>query len=330
MNTYISNSMNVYTRVLSLLGILTLLSMSTYGQVETPETPADPDPVEAPTDEETLVSDTVEVRMKNRKYVIITDDDGRRIEIKNNEIEIGDEESTGDDEEFDWDDFTDDEDDLFDEEAKDRDGGKQTEVDLVGLDLGITNYFVDGTYGASAASPDLALREFRPGAHVGLYILPTNVSLIGRGAVGIKTALTIDWNNYYFTEDITLGEDENGLTVNRPGTLFSKNKLMVRYFQIPLMLTFNTRPGTDDGVRIGVGGYGGLLWGARTKQISDEDGTQKVKGDFGLNPYRYGLMARFDFSWFDIYLHYNLSTMFEENRGPSTQTFVAGLNIIHF
>ncbi|RMG55663.1 MAG: hypothetical protein D6722_27550, partial [Bacteroidetes bacterium] len=75
---------------------------------------------------------------------------------------------------------------------------------------------------------------------------------------------------------------------------------------------------------------GGILWAARTKQISEENGKVKRDGDFHLNPFRYGLMARVDFRWFDIYLNYNLSTLFTEGEGPETQTFVAGINLIDF
>lgn len=306
--------MTLYLRMVSVLGMLLVSTLAVLGQVE-----------------ESSVSDTVEVKMKNRKYIIITDDEGRRIEIKDNNDEESEANGYASDDDFNWDDFENEDEDDFNENKKDRRKRKRSEIDPVAFDLGITNYYVDGTYGADAASPELELREFRPGAHVALHLFPTRVSLIGRGAVNLKTALTIDWSNYYFVNNINLEEEQGQLTITESGTEYSKNKLMARYFQVPLMLTFNTRPGTDDGVRIGVGGYGGLLWGARTKQDSEEFGVQKVSGDFGLNPYRYGLIFRFDFSWLDLYLHYNLSPMFEEGSGgPTTQTFMAGLNIIHF
>ena len=64
--------------------------------------------------------------------------------------------------------------------------------------------------------------------------------------------------------------------------------------------------------------------------MSDAQGNVKVNGEYNLNPFRYGLTARIDFKWFDFYLNYNLSEMFEEGNNPSTQTFVAGINLIDF
>jgi hypothetical protein len=73
-----------------------------------------------------------------------------------------------------------------------------------------------------------------------------------------------------------------------------------------------------------------VLWQGWTKQRSEAEGKVKIKDDFNLNPFRYGLTARIDFPWFDFYLNYNLSEMFEDGQGPATQTFSAGINIVDF
>lgn len=268
---------------------------------------------------EVVKSDTTEISWGAKKLVIISDSEGKRIEVKE-DGEADDSESREV-----WTD-----DDYDHNHKQNRKKRQRSEVDLLGFDLGVTNYYVDGTYGVDAAIPELEVRQFRPGAHVALHLLPTRVSLIGRGAVNLKSAITVDWSNYYFTNDITLREGQEQLTIDTTGVSFSKNKLMTRYAQIPLLLSFNTAPGTNDGVEISVGGYAGVLWGARTKQVSDAEGKVKINGEYNLNPFRYGLTARVDFKWFDFYLNYNLSEMFEEGNNPTTQTFTAGINIIDF
>jgi len=262
------------------------------------------------------LADTTEITWRSRKFVIIKDEDGKRLEI----TDTDDEPEVATQSDYD-----------YDHENKEvRHRPDRSDIGFLGFDLGITNYYVNGTYGADAATPELEVREFRPGSHVALHFLPTRVGFDKRGYVNLKTAITIDWSNYYYTNDITLLSGGETLAFDTTGINFSKNKLMARYAQIPLMLNINTDPGGNDGISISVGGYAGILWGARTKQVSEEEGTVKVPGTFFLNPYRYGLIARVDFKWFDIYLHYNLSTLFEAEEGPETQTFMAGINLIDF
>ncbi len=321
-------SMNFFKSSLFWAIALLMMSGAAWAQSDSTSTSNSGVTVEVEDEGVTVTSeaDTTEITWRDRRYIIISDDSGKRIEFK----EVGENDEKAEAEE-DWDedwDWEDDED--YDYENKVEKRGSTSDVGLAALDLGITNYYYDGAYGTNAITPELAVREFRPGSHVALHLLPTTVSLIGRGYVNLKTAITIDWSNYYFTNDVTLLDQGDALAFDTTGVSFEKNKLTSRYAQIPLLLNFNTDRGGDDGVSISVGGYAGLLWSAHTKQESAEEGTVKVKGDYFLNPYRYGLMARIDFKWFDFYMMYNLSEHFTSGQGPQTQTFMAGLNLVDF
>ncbi|MEM6265604.1 MAG: hypothetical protein AAGI38_24085 [Bacteroidota bacterium] len=260
------------------------------------------------TEEGESENDTTVIRMRRRQIIITTGDDGTNISI----------------EDYDGDDDDDDED-WYDE-----DEWRPVMVDAVGLDIGTTNYLVDGNVGADAAIPDLEVRNFRFGGHVALHLFPTTISLFGKGTVNLKTAFTIDWSNYYYTNDITLRSEQDQVTIDTTGVLFRKNKLVARYVQIPLLLSFNTSPRTDRGVVISVGGFAGILWQGKTKQVSDEEGRVKVRDDFNLSRQRYGVTARFDFRWIDLYFNYHLNNLFEDGEGPETQMFTAGLNLLDF
>lgn len=295
------------TRVLMSLIVVMFFGIS---NVSAQEKENEEEKSEESTDETDGSQTTISVGGK--KIIIIDDEDGdsRRVVVREGE----------DGDEYDPD---------YDHKTKRR--RKGSHVDGIGLDIGITNYYAGGNYGVNAV-PDgnFELNEFRPASHVALHLFPTTVSLAGRGAVNLKTALTIDWNYYHFKNDVTIIEDGESIEFEQSSISFKNNNLMARYFQIPLLLNFNTIPGSDEGLRISVGVYGGVLWKSRTKQVSEENGKVKIDGDFYLNPYRYGLTARIDFKWFDLYLNYNLSELYAENEGPSTQTFTAGLNLIHF
>ncbi len=273
---------------------------------------------ELPSDEvEYQDTTTITFGRKNR-IVIVSDDKG------NNEVKLITRRGPEYDEEN-WDQDG-------NEDDSDKRKNKYSEVGFLAFDLGVTNYYNDGEWGVDAANPDLELKTFRPGSHVALHFLPTTVSLLGKGTVNLKTAITIDWNNYYFTEDVQLKQDQEALTFERTGVDYDKNKLMVRYAQIPLMLNINSDPRGDDGVNLSVGGYMGVLWGARTKQKSGEFGKQKIRDEFNLNNFRYGLTARLDIKWLDFYFNLNLSQLFDEDEdaGINAQTFNAGINVFDF
>ena len=269
--------------------------------------------------ERDMKSDTTQIEWGKRTMIIITDEDGKRVELKKNKEY----------EEDQWEDNRTYDDDNDNNEENTPRRRKKSDVDFLALDFGISNYYVDGVFGAKAASPELALPDVRPGSHVALHFLPTTVSLAGRG-VNLKTAITVDWNNYYFQHDLTMLDRQDAVIFDSTGINFSKNKLTTRYAQIPLMLNIDTDPNGNDGVSISFGVYGGILWQAWTKQVSEEMGKVKAKGTYNLNPIKYGLMARVDFKWFDVYANYNLSTLFADGKTPATQTLVAGINIIDF
>ncbi|MEO0897444.1 MAG: outer membrane beta-barrel protein [Bacteroidota bacterium] len=313
--------------------ILSLMMAQVAMYAQTTETVEERVIVEADGD----AADTTKITISKKTVTIIKDEEGRRIEIKDADDILDEAKEEMEARREDMDDNDDDDEDWdsnYDYEPKERiEERNSSNVGLLAFDLGITNYFANGVYGADAAVPELALRDFRIGSHVALHLFPTRVSLIGKGVVNLKTAVTIDWSNYYFTDNtVVLIDGAEGLEFGTSPEEFSKSKLVSRYAQIPLLLNFNTAPGRKNNVSLSVGGYGGLLWGARTKTIvgDDNDTKTKIKGDFGLNPFRYGLTARLDFRWFDIYVNYNLSEMFAENEGPSTQTFEAGVNLIDF
>lgn len=272
--------------------------------------------------------DTTEIAWKDKKFVIISEDGVKRVEI----VELGDDED-GDNEKESWDWDEDDFNPEYQNKERVNSGNHgYSDVRLAGLDIGLLNFYSPDGFGADAitASPDLEVNDFRFGSHVALHLFPTTVSLIGRGAVNLETALTIDWSNYYFKGNNVMVETEEGFEWQNTGVDYDKNKLTVRYAQIPLMLNVNSDPRGDDGVRISAGGYVGLLWNARTKLESETNGTEKIDGDFGLTRVRYGLMGRIDFKWFDFYVMYNLTPMFEDSNPTDAQTVVAGINIIHF
>ncbi len=255
--------------------------------------------------------DTTEISLRKKRVIIVKDDDETRITIGRYE-----------------------EDDDRDDSR--RYSGKRhnkryrdTDTDFLAFDLGVTNFHQDGTFGREATIDDLELRAFRPLGHWALHFFPTRTPLSRRGTVNLQTAITLDFNNYYFVRDITLLQDQETVTITETGDEFERNKLSALFAQVPLMINFRTRPRRSSGVSLSMGAYFGLLWRSRTVQKLDGDKI-KVKDRFNLNNERFGLTARLSFKWFRLYFNYNLSDLFENGEGPEVSTFTSGINIIQF
>ena len=114
---------------------------------------------------ETNRRDTTEISWRKKKFVIISDDDGTRFKVEDNK-----------------------------DHRDDRKKRDYSHVGFMALDFGVNNYYSEGSFGKDALEdPRLEVRSFRPFSHVGLHFLPTTASLIGRGAVNLQTAISIDY-----------------------------------------------------------------------------------------------------------------------------------------
>lgn len=207
-------------------------------------------------------------------------------------------------------------------------GRKPVDVDFFGLDLGWNNYFTEGRV-AKTPVEMMDLDNLRS-MHVTTHFFPTRVTLFGKGVVNLKSALSLDFNNFRFKEDFNLNPDADVITPVASTEPLSKNKLTTTFVQIPLLLNFKTRPQRESSVEFSVGGYAGYMLDAKTKRIDMDNNKFKDHDDYNLNPVKYGLTARLDFKWFDFYVNYNLSNFFADGQGPKTQIVEAGVNLLNY
>ncbi len=119
--------------------------------------------------------------------------------------------------------------------------------------------------------------------------------------------------------------------------LLNKSMLVANYFEIPVEFRFDSKPeDISRSINVAVGGRVGVLFDAFTKvKFSDNGEKQTIKNKFnhGLNPIRYGVYTRFGIGSFNWFMYYNLSEMFESNKGPkgtTMNTFTAGISISGF
>lgn len=113
--------------------------------------------------------------------------------------------------------------------------------------------------------------------------------------------------------------------------------LVTNYLEVPLEFRYDTRP--NDIARSfswAIGGRIGVLASSLMKVKYKEEGEMiklKDKKSYGLNPIRYGVYTRIGIGGFNWFAFYNLSEMFEKDKGPEAtmmNTMTVGISINGF
>ena len=108
-----------------------------------------------------------------------------------------------------------------------------------------------------------------------------------------------------------------------PG-LYKKNRLAANYVDVPLEFSWvSNKTNPKAGFKVALGGKVGVLYSAHMKvkyEVGDDTRKIKDKRDWGLNPFRYSAHARVGYSSFNLYVEYQLSSLFDAGEGPLYRT----------
>ncbi|MGB1243107.1 MAG: outer membrane beta-barrel protein [Chitinophagales bacterium] len=197
------------------------------------------------------------------------------------------------------------------------------------LDFGFNTYLADGSFNLPNELNDFDL-DYARSVNVNMHIFRQRIGLVGHN-FNFMYGLELAWNNYHFENDITLLHNVDEVTVIESGVDFKKNKLATTFLQVPVLFNIETNPRKPGkSFRISAGGYGGLLLGARTKQKSSENGKVKIKDDFNLNKFRYGVIGQVGVGCINFYVDYALNGLFKEDLGPDLRPISIGFTLVPF
>ena len=157
------------------------------------------------------------------------------------------------------------------------------------------------------------------------------------GPLYLNWGLGVSWYNFRFSDaDIRMEKEVATKEITfKPETDTEinsiKSKLTVPYLNANFVPKLNFGK-SGDGFRIGVGGYAGYRIGGYTK-IVYEQGNDKQKDkdrdSFYMNSWRYG--ARVELGWrdFDMFINYDINTIFADNNNttPKLNAFSIGISI---
>jgi hypothetical protein len=120
-----------------------------------------------------------------------------------------------------------------------------------------------------------------------------------------------------------------------------KSQLITNYVEVPVEITFRTNPEDPArSFRASIGGRVGYMFDSFTKikyKENSEVKKLKDKQDYNLNKFRYGVSAKLGVGNFSLFGYYNLSDLFEKNKGiledsqlKNFNTFTVGISLSSF
>ena len=204
------------------------------------------------------------------------------------------------------------------------------------VDLGFANYS-DKTNYANAGSflvnrpgyPALDKNDFRLNAgksiNVNIWFFMQRLNLV-KHHVHLKYGLGLELNNYRYKSESKISYKEGGLvpyTVNtqtnapfifRDSISFSKNKLAADYLTVPIMLNFVTNADErKNRFGLSVGVSAGYLYSQRNKQVSNDRGKLKNKGDYDLERFKFSYITELTLGPVTLYGSYSPKSMYEKS-----------------
>lgn len=129
--------------------------------------------------------------------------------------------------------------------------------------------------------------------------------------VALGTGFEIAWNNYMLDEDLILVKEEGVSEFYLLDEPVEKTKLVVNNLNVPVMLQFGFK---ESNFRFGVGAYGGVRINSY-QSFKDFDGEkEKMKGDYNLRRFNYGLIAEAGRGDFRLFVKYEKLPLFNDNN----------------
>jgi hypothetical protein len=201
-------------------------------------------------------------------------------------------------------------------------------ITLTRIDLGFSRLIDNGSFTLTPANNFLS---YKPGK---TSTFSFDVLQFGyRVSPNFKVYLAggFDWTMIRLKQNITMQPNTPELSYVTETINFSKNRFSSSYVHFPLNFELRTKE-NDKGNRFYFifGPEVGFLLNGKVKQISDEQGKEKIKDDYHFQPFRYGGSVRIGYGCLGIFTKYYASDMFDSpaQKGLKNMSFgiTLGLN----
>jgi hypothetical protein len=152
---------------------------------------------------------------------------------------------------------------------------------------------------------------------------------ISQHVLNLKYGFGLEMYNFRYDHSLSYRNSPSPYVFN--DTLsFSKNKLYVGYLTVPFMININTTPSSQRGFSCSAGMSVGYLVGSHAKQISNEEGKQKFKGDLGLQPWRLAAITELGLGPIRLYGSYSFNALHKKSTGVDQFPYAVGIRFSHW
>ncbi len=204
-----------------------------------------------------------------------------------------------------------------------------------GFDIGVNGYFnANGSLSLDKKNEFLDL-DYSKSILININPFEKYIPISG-DRFGILTGLGFQFTNYDLDSDKRLREYRDSITAYKDTmnmATVSKNKLKATYLTLPILFELNSKKG-DKGFHFAAGMLFSYKLGSKNKMKyttpSGDDKKDKYKNDYNLSPFGAAVTTRFGYSWLNLFATYNLTTLFEKNKGPELYPFTVGLTLLDF
>ena len=183
---------------------------------------------------------------------------------------------------------------------------------LSSVDVGLSTYLDQGSFTLSPANAFLE-KETWKSRNFGFQALQMGYRF--DKSFKIFASAGFDWNKMYLKQNITLQKDQANLTYVTESVDYKKNIFTSQYLRIPLSFEFS-KSTSGKKIHLAFGPEIGFLLNGKLVQVSKENGRDKFKDDYNLNPFRYGAFYRVVYGNMGIYAKYYLNDVFADGQGP--------------
>jgi hypothetical protein len=202
-----------------------------------------------------------------------------------------------------------------------------------GLEIGL-NSFLNEEFSTSLGTQG-SFMELRTGksVNVNLNFLQYNFRVAGDN-FGLVTGMGFEFNDYRFTNNVNITKVDREIVPVFFEQQLEKTKLSTTYLTVPLLMEFQTQHGRRwNRVYFSAGVIGGVNLGSHTKVVYRDNSRRqrdKVRDDFYLSPFRYGLTFRTGYRAMNLFANYYPTPLFQAGKGPEIYPVSIGFSILGF
>ena len=154
-----------------------------------------------------------------------------------------------------------------------------------------------------------------------------------RNTIGLVTGLGLHLQSYRLDDNTSIHQGPDD--VISPDYLYfndnQKSKLSVESLTLPLLLEFQIPINHyDNRLFFSAGVVGSFRLSSHTKIKYKEEKKQKLKvvDDFSIHRFKYSVMVRTGYRWFNVFASYDLVPLFKTDKGPELTPFTFGITLL--